>query len=191
MIFFYYFKIFFIITYIMEDFKTSELYLYEGDVEFKVRASVQTEVKERKEDIALVKQSILDEKVQRVASDTALTLDLSNFKDLMDNKLNIITTDASNLAVSLNNEINRATSAESALLTSLNDEIKRAKDAENKNASDIAWIQNNTDPASIDSIRELLSAFQSSDNSLLAQMATLTARVASLEAVVASLRGRV
>ena len=106
---------------------------------------------------------------------------------------------------SLNAEISRATTAEGVNAAAISDEETRATAAEQSNASaiaqevvdrqnadaalqsQIAFIEENTDPAALDSLTEIVAAFQSADSSTLGVVNSNTTRIASLESGVTAI----
>ena len=106
---------------------------------------------------------------------------------------------------SLNNEISRASSAEAVNAAAISDEQTRATAAEQSNAaaitqeildrqsadavlqSQIDFIEENTDPAALDSLTEIVSAFQSADSSTLGVVNSNTGRISALESGVVAI----
>jgi hypothetical protein len=106
---------------------------------------------------------------------------------------------------SLNNEISRASSAEAVNAAAISDEQTRATAAEQSNAaaitqeildrqsadailqSQIDFIEENTDQASLDSLTEIVSAFQSADSSTLGVVNSNTSRISALESGVVAI----
>ena len=100
---------------------------------------------------------------------------------------------------SLNAEIARATTAEGVNAQAISDEETRATAAEQANASAIAqevldrqtadaalqsqidFIEQNTDPAALDSLTEIVAAFQGADSSILGVVTSNTGRITDLE----------
>ena len=106
---------------------------------------------------------------------------------------------------SLNTEISRASSAEAVNAAAISDEQTRATAAEQSNAaaitqeildrqsadavlqSQIDFIEENTDPAALDSLTEIVSAFQSADSSTLGVVNSNTGRISALESGVVAI----
>ena len=100
---------------------------------------------------------------------------------------------------SLNAEVARATAAEGVNASAISDEEDRATAAEQANAaaisqeivdrqtadaalqSQIDFIEENTDPAALDSLTEIVAAFQGADSSILGVVTSNTGRITSLE----------
>ena len=100
---------------------------------------------------------------------------------------------------SLNTEIARATAAEGANATAISNEETRATQAETQIASDLAqevvnrqnadavlqsqidFIEQNTDPVALDSLTEIVAAFQGADSSILGVVTSNTGRITDLE----------
>jgi len=100
---------------------------------------------------------------------------------------------------SLNAEISRATTAEGVNAAAISDEETRATAAEQANAFAIAqevvdrqnadavlqgqidFIEENTDPAALDSLTEIVAAFQAADGSITGVVNSNTSRISALE----------
>ena len=78
------------------------------------------------------------------------------------------------LTTNLSAEVTRATEAEGVLTTNLSAEVTRAKEAERKLKNSIDNILSNTNPDALDSLTEIVAAFQSADSDLNSSIISLT-----------------
>jgi hypothetical protein len=145
---------------------------------------------------------------QRVAGDSALSSSLAAASLALEDEKKRAEAVEAKLSTDLSAETSRAVSAESKLdsdlstertarllsesdlKASIEAEKTRALSAEQVLSGKIDFIVANTDAKAIDSIQELLTAFQSSDSSLLATVTAINTRLTTLEAIVANLRGK-
>ena len=144
------------------------------------------------------------------ALDNSTTGDKSNLQAQItsnDNDIAALQTDVGTKAAqtALDAEITRAMSAESALASDISDEETRATAAEQSNAAAIAQeitdrtsgdsalqsqinsIVSNTDPAALDSLTEIVAAFQAADGSITGVVNSNTSRITSLEGGVSAI----
>ena len=142
------------------------------------------------------------------ALDTSTTGDKSNLQAQItsnDNDIAALQSRAGTIEASyatqssLNAEVARATAAEGVNASAISDEEDRATAAEQANAaaisqeivdrqtadaalqSQIDFIEENTDPAALDSLTEIVAAFQGADSSILGVVTSNTGRITSLE----------
>ena len=85
----------------------------------------------------------------------------------------------SDLNVRVDTEILRATTAETVLQDNIDAEEVRATAAEANLQTQVNFITSNTDPAALDSLTEIVSAFQSSDSDMSALIASNTTAISS------------
>ena len=116
---------------------------------------------------------------------TANEGDISTLQSGLAAEITATNADISTLTTNLNAEITRAGLAEAANATDINTEATARAAADTAldvrvtaNESDIAFIQSNTDSAALDSLTEIVSAFQNADNTLTGAVAANTTQVA-------------
>ena len=78
-------------------------------------------------------------------------------------------------------ETSRAQTAEGAIASDLATEVSRAQTAEAALQSSIDFVKQNTDPAALDSLTEIVAAFQSADDSITGVVTSNTTRISALE----------
>ena len=111
-----------------------------------------------------------DQVVSNVASQI-----LSNVADIAQESASRLSADV-NLQSNIDSEASTRASADSALETKIN--VEKAR---------IDFIVSNTDASALDSLTEVVNAFQSADSSLISQVATLQSQLTALQAVVDAL----
>jgi len=75
----------------------------------------------------------------------------------------------------------RAQTAESGISSDLAAEVSRAQGAEAALQSSIDFVKQNTDPAALDSLTEIVAAFQAADGSITSVVSSNTTRISALE----------
>jgi len=118
-------------------------------------AALQTRAGTIEADYATVAQ-LNAESALRAATDTQITLDLSN-------------------------EVARAQTAEQGNAALIAQEIVDRQNADAALQSQIDFIEENTDPAALDSLTEIVAAFQSADGSITGVVNSNTSRISTLE----------
>ena len=78
-------------------------------------------------------------------------------------------------------ETSRAQTAESGISSDLAAEVSRAQGAEAALQSSIDFVKQNTDPAALDSLTEIVAAFQAADGSITSVVSSNTTRISALE----------
>ena len=115
-----------------------------------------------------------DETAARIAGDNANSVEVSTeaaTRAAADTQL------TNDLAV----EVARATSAEGVIATDLAQEIIDRQNADSGLQTQINFIKENTDPAALDSLTEIVAAFQAADGSITGVVNSNTSRISSLE----------
>jgi len=110
---------------------------------------------------------------------------------------NNLSAEVSNRIADVDAEESRAQSAEASLAANLSTEISRAQSAETSLNTKVDFVISNTDPAALDSLTEIVGAFQSADSDLngaitslataaTTNLSTEVSRAQSVEAVLSS-----
>ena len=88
-----------------------------------------------------------------------------------------INSDLINIGTALTDEVTRATEAEGVLTTNLSAEVTRATETERKLKNSIDNILSNTNPDALDSLTEIVAAFQSADSDLNSSIISLSSGI--------------
>ena len=119
---------------------------------------------------ALLTTNLNQEIADRIAGDNAEAAARTAADNVLQGNIDTLRSDmdAADLVLSgsINDEKNRALAAEQALQNSINAETTRATNAEAGLQGQINDILSNTDPAALDSLTEIVEAFQSADSDL-------------------------
>ena len=84
-------------------------------------------------------------------------------------------------AAAISAEESRAVAAEGVIASDLATEVSRAQTAEAALQSSIDFVKQNTDPAALDSLTEIVAAFQAADGSITSVVNSNTTRISALE----------
>ena len=91
------------------------------------------------------------------------------------------------LTSDLSTEVARATQAEGQIASDLAQEVIDRQNADTGLQTQIDFIKENTDPASLDSLTEIVAAFQSADGSITGVVNSNTGRISALESGVVAI----
>ena len=158
------------------------------DSEASTRASADSALETK---INVEKARITQEISDRSSAITAEASSRSSADQLLQENIDA---EATTRASAITAEASSRTNADATLQTNINTEASTRASADsaleakiNVEKARIDFIVSNTDASALDSLTEVVNAFQSADNSLISQVATLQSQLTALQAVVDSL----